>query len=137
MRIQGAAVGCIASRVQRSALPELRSDWLVFKPSSARVAASCHEQLYQDIATKACHPKSLAIDIFAYVTFFPPMVAYRRTALAGPTESTLHPLLIGRCKARAGKCLVLDSETRAVRTYLTALAALENEAPHSRGSSLS
>ena len=35
--------------------------------------------------------------------------------LAGSTEPTLIPLLIGGCKARAGKCLVLNSETRAVR----------------------
>lgn len=35
--------------------------------------------------------------------------------LAGSTKPTLIPLLIGGCKARAGKCLVLYSETRAVR----------------------
>jgi hypothetical protein len=52
----------------------LSSDSLVDQPSSARVAASCHEELYEDVAMKARRPKSLAIDIFACVTFIPAMV---------------------------------------------------------------
>jgi hypothetical protein len=74
-------------------------------------------------------PSEITRDRYLRMRYFHPGDGYLQEhrfglLLAGPTEPTQRPLLIGGCKARAGKCLVLDSETRAVRAYLTRVGCI-------------